>query len=250
MYIPCIVDEVKKFFNIEKNGTHIIRYKSKLYILYRSYIKGLTLYLEQPYSLLNFDEKKKIYNDVKRLMIYYSLWGCKIKYNDIYYRIDGKIIIDECYSYNYNREGLALMTSHIEKDFDLSNSDDYISFMLGKDAFHDSSIYLHELKELIDSCISIIDKKCIYLSSILTYKISCLIEGIDESKIKWKNESTYIDSDSTDYYSAKSSQSWELWSSTTNTLSGKEKEEKVSTSEESVVLEELMISTNSTDLRE
>lgn len=89
---PCIYDEMKVLFGLEKIGTHSFRHKSFLYIIYKPFIdngkvkyeytlKELKEQLEELPDKYNFTKTKKFIDQMKRIYTYRNILGTNCNYD-------------------------------------------------------------------------------------------------------------------------------------------------------------------------
>jgi hypothetical protein len=70
---PCLIDELKPIFKLEKNGTHWIKYKGKKYILLKVMYKNGTILKEL--TLDKIEHKESLQYEVQKIFIFRELLG-------------------------------------------------------------------------------------------------------------------------------------------------------------------------------
>lgn len=179
---PAIVDEMKKIFGLEKNGTHTINIENKLYVLYKTkyFLIGNNTYkFYEDKSLCKFDRKDPVIfnlaNDIKKMIIFRELLS-------LTFRIGVSIVVDpetkkiksinevETYA-NTESTNRCIITKGIAlKWFYDDDIPFYVKFITGnylvdESCYEDINVTTSRLKNQISDVIEKIDRDYLWFTS-------------------------------------------------------------------------------------
>lgn len=169
-YLPCIIDEFKTMFHIEKIGTHYTKYKGKCLILLKPNIQNGKII--QEISLDQVEVKDKLFiEEVRKIFLFRELIGItRSTEKSIICRVINGVKPISFYEPNMkpNKNGKILSNKNLNKWFNGSLDNYLIKFLKIKDK-HCITKVIFNLRIEMEKIVNRIDKKAIgYIDQILS----------------------------------------------------------------------------------
>lgn len=149
--IPCLIDEIKPIFNLEKIGTHWIRHDNKKFLLLRVKLDKEEIIHDLTLNLLPFDEKYENLNyEIRKIFAFRDMLGMSRN-------TEKSIILRKINFVNYN---YILPISFYDANMEPSTAKTRISQIILEKWFNDISVdeiikkmlkvkYLDEITEVL-----------------------------------------------------------------------------------------------------
>lgn len=174
--LPCLIDELKPVFGLQKLGTHWCRHGGKTMILIKT-VKTPDGYIKEEISLNMIDVSTPLLTlQIQEIFAFRELLGVTRSY-------ESSIIIREgqrrCYPISFNEPNMATIDMKVipftvlEKWFKDTSIDAVVKRLCRIHTIDRIGIVLHDLRTKIDDIIERVDRRMI------TYK-SCIMNRVTE----------------------------------------------------------------------
>lgn len=161
--LPCLIDEIKPIFGLEKIGTHWFKFKGKIMILIRlereqdSVLEELTLN--------EFGYNKDLEYEIQKIFVFRELLGISKSYEKSIILRNKKFFIKPISFYEPNmcpaNCSKVIPDSVLEKWFKGVNIDQIVLKLIGVNSIENMNIVLSEIKSKMDQIVLRVDPNAV-----------------------------------------------------------------------------------------
>ena len=175
--LPCLIDELKTAFNLEKIGTHWIKYKGKILILLKLVSKDDIIIKDLTLDKLGYNES--IRTEIQKIFVFRELLGLSQNFekNIILRQVKKFIKPISFYEAGMNpaNEGKVIPNTILDKWFENSSLDEGVKKLFSIHNKEEITVLSHKLREQMDKIVERVDKNSILnVGEIITRIISRL----------------------------------------------------------------------------
>lgn len=181
--LPCLIDEIKPVFNIEKLGTHWTRYKSRRLLLIKPHLSDDVLIEDLPLNIIvNATSNVFIKSEVRKIFLFKEIMGAtRSSEKSIVLRNNG-ILIKPISWYEPGmkpvKDAKVISNSVLKKWFDDTDMDREMMKFLQISQIADITKLLFQLRNKMEKIVKRIDITAISYVDAILYRIQSRLQHI------------------------------------------------------------------------